>query len=140
MIRLQAEQEKEAKVQQLLVAARREIAARQFDAAQEYIQKAEALDPHRNDIPALKQMVVAGHEQETRKRQLQQLCNAIQQELEANNLKIARDLADKALRAFPGEPALLRMKSAADSQLEAEERRKYYRGADRCRLQLARSG
>src|SRR5664280_2249257 len=125
LIRLQAEQEKEAKVKELLVAARREIAARKFDAAQEYIHKAEALDPHRNDIPALKQMVLAGQEQETRKRQLQQLCGAIQQELEANNLRIARDLADKALRAFPGEPALVRMKSAADSQLETEERRRF---------------
>ena len=123
LIRLQAEQEKEAKAQEWLSAARREIAARKFDAAQESIHKAEELDAHRNDIPALKQMVLAGQEQETRKRQLQQLCAAIQQELETNNLKIARDLADKALRAFPGEPALVRMKSAADSQLEAEERR-----------------
>ncbi len=125
LIRLQAEKEKEARVQELLVAARREIAARQFEAAQEFIHKAEALDPHGNDIPVLKQMVIAGQEQETRKRQLQQLCGAIQQELEANNLKTARDLADKALRAFPGEPALVRMKSAADSQLEAEERRRF---------------
>ena len=125
LIRLQAEQEKDAKVQELLGTARREIAARKFDAALEYIHEAEQLDPHRNDIPALKQMVLAGQEQETRKRQLQQLCSAIQQELEANNLSVARDLADKALRAFPGEPALVRMKSAADSQLEAEERRRF---------------
>jgi serine/threonine-protein kinase len=125
LIRLQAEQEKESRVQELLVAARREIAARQFDAAQEYIRKAETLDPHRNDVPGLKAMVAAGHEQETRKRQLQQLCGSIQQELEANNLRVARDLAEKALRAFPGEPTLLRMKSAAESQIEAEERRKY---------------
>ena len=124
LIRLQAEQEREAKVREALVAARREIAARHFDAAQEHIRNAEALDPHCNDILALKQMVLAGQEQEARKRQLQQLCDVIQQELKANNLRIARDLADKALRAFPGEPVLVRMKSAADSQLEAEERRR----------------
>ena len=125
LIRLQAEQEKETRVRELLVAARREIATRQFDVAQEYILKAEVLDPHRNDIPSLRQMVIAGQEQEARKRQLQRLCAAIQQELETNNLLDARDLAEKALRTFPGEPALLRMKSAADSQLEAEERRRF---------------
>ncbi len=119
------QQEKDAKVQEFMGAARREIAARKFEVALEYIHQAEQLDPHRNDIPALKQMVLAGQEQETRKRQLQQLCSAIQQELEANNLRIARDLADKALRAFPAESSLLRMKSAVESQIEAEERRQY---------------
>jgi serine/threonine-protein kinase len=125
LIRLQAEQEKEAKIQELLVAARRDIATRQFDAAQENILKVEVLDPHRQDIPALKQMVLGGQQQEARTRQLQQLCREIQQELEANNLRTARDLAERALRAFPGEPALLRMKSASESQIEAEQRRKY---------------
>ncbi len=119
------QQAKDAKVQEFLDAARREIAARKFEAALEYIHQAEELDPHRNDISALKRIVLAGQEQETRKRQLQQLCSAIQQELEANNLRIARDLADKALRAYPGEPALVRMKGIVESQIEAEERRQY---------------
>ena len=125
LIRLQAEQEKEGEIQELLSAARRDIAARKFDDAQTHLLKAEGLDPQRDDIPALKQLVLAGHQQEARTRQLQQFCQEVQRELEANNLRLARDLADRALRAFPGEPALLRMKSASESQLEAEQRRKY---------------
>lgn len=119
------EHEKQSRVQQLLQAARREIAARQLEAAQENIGKAKAIDPAHPEIPGLEKMILAGQEQQRRRTELQQVCAEIEQCLVDNKLTAARDLAGKSLRKFPGEERLIRLKAAADEAYEQEQRRRY---------------
>ena len=123
--RMLVEQEKQDQIQQLLQAARREISGRQFTAAHDNIRKAEAIDPTHPEIPGLKQMVVAGHEQEVRRRELAQLCIDIEHLLVDSKSTAARDLAETALRKFPGEPKLVKLKAAAETAIEQEERKAY---------------
>ena len=119
------EQEKQGQIQQLLQAARREISARQFTAAHDNIRKAESIDPTHPEIPGLKQMVVAGHEQELRRRELAQFCTDIEHLLVDSQSTAARDLAETALRKFPGEPKLVKLKAGAETAIEQEERKAF---------------
>ena len=119
------EYEKQRQVQQFLEAARREIAAHQFAAARENVDKAKAIDQAYPEIPGLERMLKAGLDQETRQRELLQVCSQIEQELNANHPKAARDIAAKAMRKFPGEPDMVRLKAAAEAAIERAERRLY---------------
>ena len=119
------EYEKQRQVQQFLEAARREIAAHQFAAARENVDKAKAIDQAYPEIPGLERMLKAGLDQETRQRELLQVCSQIEQEVNANRPKAARDIAAKAMRKFPGEPDIMRLKAAAEAAIEKEERRLY---------------
>ena len=123
--RLLVEYEKHRQIQQFLEAARREIAAHQFAAARENVDKAKAIDQAYPEIPGLERMLKAGLDQETRQRELLQVCSQIEQELNANRPKAARDIAAKAMRKFPGEPDIVRLKAAAEAAIEKEERRLY---------------
>jgi eukaryotic-like serine/threonine-protein kinase len=119
------EYEKRRQIQQFLEAARREIAAHQFASAQENVAKAKAIDSAYPEIPGLEKMLKAGLEQEARQRELAQLCSQIEQELNANRPKAARDIAATAMRKFPGEQNIVRLKAAAEAAIEKEERRAY---------------
>lgn len=121
--RLLVDHEKQNRIQPLLQVARREISARQFEAARENIAKAKAIDPAHPEIPGLEKMVSTGQEQEKRRIELQQVCAEIERRLVDNNLAAARDLAASALRKFPGEEKLIRLKTAADEAYEQQERR-----------------
>lgn len=123
--RLMVEYEKQRQIQQFLGAARREIESRQFTAAQENIAKAKAIDAAYPEIAGLDRMLNAGREQEARQHELAQFRSQIEQELGANHARAARDIAASAMRKFPGEPNLIRMKSVADAAIEKEERRAY---------------
>ncbi len=119
------EYEKRRQIQQFLESARREIVARQFTAAQENVAKAKAIDQAYPEIPGLEKMLKAGLEQEARQRELARLCIQIEQELNANRPNSARDIAANAMRKFPGEPTIVRLKAAAEAAIEKEERRAY---------------
>src|SRR3974390_254911 len=119
------EHEKQHRVQQLLQAARREVSARQYEAARDNISKAKAIDPTHPEIPGLEKMVGAGLDQEKRRVELQQVCSEIERRLVDNNLTAARDLAASALRRFPGGERLIRLRAAADEAYEQQERRRY---------------
>jgi serine/threonine-protein kinase len=125
LIRQKGEHEKKSRVQQLLQVARREIAARQYDAARENVDKAKATDPAHPEIPGLEKMLATALEQEKRKAELQQVCSEIEHRLMENKLAAARDLAASAIRKFPGDERLVRLKAAADEAYEQQERRTY---------------
>ena len=119
------EHEKRSRVQQLLQVARREISARQYEAARENISKAKAIDPVHPEISGLEKMAAAGQDQEKRRIELQQVCSEIERRLMENNLTAARDLSASSIRRFPGEERLVRLKAAADDAYEQQERRTY---------------
>ena len=123
--RLLVEHERQRQIRQFLQAARTEIAAGQFSAAHENIAKAKAIDPAYPEIPGLEQRLTAAREQEARQRELTRLCSQIEEELNANRARAARDIAANAMRKFPGEPSIVRLKTAAEAAIDKEERRAY---------------
>jgi len=70
-------------------------------------------------------MLRAGLEQESRQRELAEFCSRIEQELSANRPRVARDIAVKGGRKFPGDANLIRLKTAADAAIEREEQQAY---------------
>jgi serine/threonine-protein kinase len=123
--RLLAEHEHESRIQQFLQVARRDAGQRHFDAARDNVAKAKQIDPSHPEIQSLERLITASEEQEKKRAELQQTCSEIERHMKEQNPRVARDLAADALRKFPGEPKLVRLKTAADEAFEQLERRVY---------------
>ena len=119
------DQTRTKQVKELADAARKEIQARQFTSAQDLISKLEQLDPAFAEINSLKKAATTGHEQEQRRKNLQQAASEVQQKLAVNDYGGALQMVVDSLRKYPNEPLLLELKSKAESLKQKAEQEHY---------------
>jgi serine/threonine-protein kinase len=118
-----AERERDQKVQGLVDEARKEISSRRFTSAMEVLTKAEKIAPSAA-ISELLKLAASGREQEHRRKELEAAAAEIQDALDRDDVAAACIRADAALRKFPDDRALLKLKKLADNQLAASAKRK----------------
>jgi serine/threonine-protein kinase len=117
-----AEREKERQVEDLLSQARRQISLRRFTGALELLRSAESLKPDTPGVRDLIALAEPAHEQEQRRRAIEEASAEINEALDHPDPSRARELAESALSRFPGERSLVKLKSLAEQQIEAQRR------------------
>jgi hypothetical protein len=122
LVRQVADQSTQKQLRELLSAVHHEISAKNFTAAYELIQQAEALDPGNREIQSLQNLVTAVRQQDLRRGEIQSLCAEVESLLAAGDLTGACAKADQASARFPGDPAVIQLKAAAENQRESAER------------------
>ncbi len=103
--------------------AKKHISLRRFTSALDVLKRAEELDASEVRIHELETAARAGQEQERRRKELDQLGSAIQESLNHDDFRSACQKADSALEKYPGDPGLLKLKTLAEKQREAGEKR-----------------
>jgi eukaryotic-like serine/threonine-protein kinase len=125
-IKLEIEQRKrQMEIQGLVEDAQRQISSRQFTAALEALKKAQTLDPAAPVITELVSLAATGQEQERRRKTLDRLTAGIQEALNQDAFQMASERCDEALKLLPDERSLLKLKSIADRQRQAAEKRQF---------------
>jgi serine/threonine-protein kinase len=104
-----------------LASARRQLAARDFPAADASIAQAEAIDPTHPDLDALRRT----REQEQRRAALEQIQVHIADFLRNENFDQATDLVNRALEKLPNEPILLRLQVEVETESGKYQLRKF---------------
>jgi eukaryotic-like serine/threonine-protein kinase len=123
-----------AKTRKLLESARNEIGARRFAAAIQLLQEAEQIDPSNPEFLSLLNAAKSGHEQEQRRRILDQIQNEIACATTPEQLTRAAEFVNLALQKMPSEPSLLKFKGQLDRQIrDLETRRLVDEAVRRCR-------
>jgi len=117
--------DKQKQLRELLSAIHQEISAKHFTAAYEMLQQAEAVDPGNGEIKSLQDLVAMVRQQEARRGEIQSVCAEVESLMASGDLAGACAKADQAGDRFPGEPALIQLKAAAENQREAAERNRY---------------
>jgi serine/threonine-protein kinase len=125
-IKLEIEQRKrQMEIQGLVEDAQRQISSRRFTAALEALKKAQTLDPTAPVITELVSLAATGQEQERRRKELDRLTISIQDALNQDAFQLASERCDEALKQFPDERGILKLKSIADRQRQAAEKRQF---------------
>ena len=125
---IQKEAEQQAtqkKIRDLLDIARKAITARNYTEAIDVLRKAEAIDPAMPEVHALMNLVTSTRDQETRRKELEAFTSQIESALSQQDFRSANTKADEALKKFPGEPTLLKLKATAEKQVEAGENKRF---------------
>jgi serine/threonine protein kinase len=120
----------QAKAQELLENARREIGARHFTAAMEVLAQVERVDPSNPELIKLQAAAKSGRDQEHRRRILEELQNEVSLASTPEEIARAAQLVDQALGRMPTEPMLIKLKGQLR---EAEMRRRVDQLAVQCR-------
>jgi serine/threonine-protein kinase len=120
-----SDHEKQKQLRELMNSVHREISAKQFTAAYELLQQAEAIDPGNREIQSLQNLVTSVRQQDFRRNEIQSLRAEVESLLTAGDLTGACAKADLAASRFPGEPALIQLKAAAENQRENAERSRF---------------
>ncbi len=120
-----AEHSKQKELQNLLDSARRDITSRKYTAAFEVLKKAEEIDPASPELHTLMNLASSGREQESRRREMDKAIAEIEDALNRDDYALACAKADEALQRYPNEPGLMKLKSLAEKQREAGEKRKF---------------
>jgi len=120
-----AEHQHQQKVQTLLDQARQEISMRKFSQALDLLKEVQRLDPNAPEGAALLSLANAGREQERKRRELQQATSEIEDALSTDDYQRALSRADAALQQFPSDPGLLKLKTIAEKQREAGDRKRF---------------
>ena len=115
-----AEQEKQKQIRDFLDVAKTEMVERRFTSAREAIKRAEALQPDSPEIQALKAAAYSGHEQELKRRELEQFARDVQASLAAGDPDAAWKKANSALQMYPTDVTLLQLRGQAE-QARAEK-------------------
>ncbi len=121
------EQQKQKRMQNLLDAARKEIASNRYTAAFNLLKEAEELD---SEAPQLRELLAKcniAREREQRHREVEQITRQIEQAINADDHQSALNLASEGLRKFPNEPSLVKLRDLAQSQKEAAETKSFVR-------------
>lgn len=121
----QDEQARRYQAQTLIEGAHRSLSEHKYDEAIGLLGKAkdfDASDPRPAELMALANQ---GQQQEQRKQDLQALTERVDGALRTNDLAAACAICDVGLEQFPQEPALLRLKSIAESLRYTAEKRKF---------------
>jgi len=124
LARLVEETARQAKSKKFLDNARQEINARHFTAAMEALSEVERIDPANPQLIALQASAKAGHEQEQRRRILEQLQNDVSLASTTEELNRAAQLVNQALERMPAEPSLIKLKGIVASRLRDDETRR----------------
>lgn len=113
------------KLQGLLSNAAKEISSRRFAAALEVLKEAEALDATSPELHALLKLAESGLKDEGRRRELESLAGGIEELLGRDDHAAACAKAEEALLRFPNDPALLKLRTLAEKQKQAGERKQF---------------
>ena len=105
--------------------ARKQLSSRNFTAALDVLREAERIDPHAPGVNELIALASAGHQQERRRKELEQFSSEIGEALNRNDYNVASAKAAEALERFPNDRGLLKLKALADKERENAERRAY---------------
>ena len=109
----------------LIEEARREITARNFTMAMEVLRKAEAIDPNTPQLRALIEAAQAAREQERRRKALENIKREIEAELDRDEFHGAFTRAESALKEFPEDRGLQKLKDLAEKQRLFAERKQF---------------
>jgi eukaryotic-like serine/threonine-protein kinase len=126
--RQMAERDKQLKLQTYIGEARRQISSHHFTAALQLLRQAESIDPEAPGIRELVSLAVAGQQEEKRRQVLTRLTSEIEDALKRDNLDKACAKAEEALRSYPDDGELKRLKAVADQQRATREQRIYVEG------------
>jgi tetratricopeptide (TPR) repeat protein len=120
-----AERSRRQQVHGFVEQAREEISRNQFLAALRALQQAREIDPGDSNIQELFRWATRGHEQEKRRHDLDAFTKEISNHLAGEDYISASKICDSALRTFPEEPSLIKLKQLADRQGLLAERRRF---------------
>jgi len=134
-----SERSKRKKIDELIVGARKQIALRQFTPALELLHAAEVIDASESEVQQLIRSATAGREHEKQRQALEKACTQIEELLNRDEYTAACDKADEALRSFPQDLGLLKLRRFAEAQREAWSRRQYIEAQMAAARQLADS-
>ena len=135
-----SERAKRKKVDDFVLGARKEIALRHFTAALELLRGAEAVDPSLGEVQQLIRSATAGRELERRRQALERACSEIEELLNQDQYSAACEKADEALKTFPQDLGLLKLKGFAERQRDAWTRRQFIEDQTASARQLVDSG
>jgi serine/threonine-protein kinase len=107
--------------------ARREIASRNFTLAIEVLRKAEAIDAASPEVQALIDAANAAREQERRRKALETAKREIEADLDRDDFQQATSRADAALKEFPEDRGLQKLRDLAEKQRAFAERKSFIR-------------
>jgi len=119
------QRKRQAEVQTLIEEAQRHISSRQFTNAIQALQKAQVIDPGSRVIRDLLTLAASGREQERRRKEIERFTNSIQEALNHDDFVSAGAHVEEGLKQFPEDRALLKLKSMAERQRQAWEKRQY---------------
>ena len=117
--------ERRKQFQELTDQARKQIAAREFQAALEALKKAEEIDAAASLVKELTRAAATGLEQERTQREIERLVSEVEDALNRDDYRSALAKTDEGLRQFGGDRRLRQLKKLAEKQREAGERRAY---------------
>jgi hypothetical protein len=120
-----AERDKQLQLQKLLGEARKQMSSRYFTAALQLLKQAESIEPAVPGIQELIDLAVSGQQQEKKRQALERLSSEIEDALNCDDNDSACAKADEALRSYPDDRGLKKLKAVADKQRAAREKRKY---------------
>ena len=120
-----AERDKQLQLQKLLGEARKQMSSRYFTAALEVLKQAESIEPAVPAIRELIELAVNGQQQEKKRQALERMSSEIEDALNGDDYDTACAKADEALRNYPDDRGLKKLRAVADKQRAAREKRKY---------------
>ena len=113
------ERARRGRLQKFVDMARQEIATRDYSSAIAALQEAQSIDPQDSDIRELLTWAQRGHEQETLRKALREAIDEIGRLIRENNYVEALASCDAALRQFPSDKSLEKLRELAQRQDEA---------------------
>ena len=120
-----ADRAKRKQIEEYLAEANREISSQRFTTALEILKKAESLEPNAGDVQQLLAFAITSQQQQKRRQLIERATRDIEACLTRDDFATALSTADEALADFPNDPALLRLRSFAYEQREAQNARLY---------------
>ena len=121
------ERQRQKRMENLLDAARKEISNRQYTAASNILREAERVDPDSPQLRALLEKFNTAREQEQRRRELERVTRQIEQALNSDDHQSALNLAGEALKRYPNDPSLMKLRDLAESQRQAAQIKAFVR-------------
>ena len=118
------ERARRARLQKFVDQARQEIATRDYLSAIASLQEAQSIDPQDSDIRELLNWAQRGHEQETLRSALRRAIDEIGGLIRENRYGDALALCDEALKRFPGDTSLEKLRELAQRQHETAKTRR----------------
>lgn len=120
-----AEQKRQMQVRQLLESAQASLSERDFAAALNLLEKAHQLDPVNLEIESLIGSAREGQQKEERKKVLNQHLADIQEAIGGEDFDRALHQADQALREFPNNSQVVKLRAQAARLGEVQKKRHY---------------
>jgi eukaryotic-like serine/threonine-protein kinase len=113
-----------ARIAEFLTNARRQLATRDYAAAEASLTQAEAVDASNTEVDALRRELNRTREQEQRRAALEEIQARIAEYLRAENFDQAADLLNRALEKLPNEPILHRLQVEVETEGQKHRTRK----------------